>query len=271
MLASGFPAESMQTIQIEFRDEIIWITLNRPAQFNAINDQMLGELGKVLDNVKNDRAVRTVVLTGSGKAFCYGLDFAELDGLNVEEKRVKVPALLRKFQSIIYTIATLDRPVVACINGFATGAGLDLALACDFRVASQTAKLSSAYVKMALIPDGGGTYFLPRLIGYGRAMDMIARGTVVTAEEGLGFGLVTRAVPSEKLAEETMAFAKEIATGPTRTIALAKAAMFKNQSNGIEEALTQEGQMQIFCFASSDHAEAVAALKEKRKPRFKGL
>lgn len=260
----------MQTIEIEFREEIIWIALNRPNEFNALTEQMLGELAKVIDNVKHDRAVRAVVVTGKGKAFCYGLEFREIEALTIEEKRVQIPVLLKKFQSIIYALALLDRPVIACLNGFATGAGLDLAMACDYRVASQGIKLSAAYVKMALIPDGGGTYFLPRLVGYGRAMDMITRGTVVTAEEGLAIGLVTRVVPQEKLTEETTSMAKELAAGPTRAIALAKGALLRNLGTDLEKALTQEGQIQMMCFASNDHAEAVAAQKEKRKPRFKG-
>lgn len=265
-----FPREAMQTLSIEFKEEIIWITLNRPDEFNAINEPMMTEIAKVLDNIRNDRSVRAIILTGKGKAFCYGLDFHEIEDLTPEEKRIRIPVLMKKYQSIIYTFAMLDRPVIACLNGFATGAGLDLALSCDFRIAAQNVKLSSAYVKLALVPDGGGTFFLPRMIGYGRAMDMVTRGTIVTAEEGLGMGLVTKVVPADRLMEEAAAFAKELARGPTRTIAVAKGALFKNSSCDLEKALTNEGQIQMICFASNDHTEAIAAQKEKRKPRFKG-
>lgn len=261
----------MQTLEFEFKEEVIKISLNRPNEFNAINGLMLDELSKIFDNVKNDRGARGVLLTGAGRAFCYGLDLQEVQGLTDDERRIQLPVLLKKFQSLIYTIATLDRPVVAALNGFATGAGLDLALACDFRVASEAAKLSSAYVKVALIPDGGGTYFLPKMIGYGRAIDMISRGTVVTAAEAKAMGLVTSVVAPEKLMEEALALAHEVSSGPTRAFALAKATLYRNQANDLEKALTLEGQGQLLCFGSNDHTEALAALKEKRKPRFKGL
>ena len=260
----------MQTIELEFVESVIKISLNRPREFNALTELMLNELIKVIENVRNDRGVRAVVLTGNGRAFCYGLDAKELDSLNGEAEKTRISVLLKKFQAIILAIATLDRPVVAAINGFATGAGLDLTLACDIRLAAEKVKLSSAYVKMALIPDGGGTYFLPRIVGYGRAMEMIIRGTVLTAEEALGIGLVSDVKPADRLVEEALSVAREIADGPTRAIALAKRAVFANSSNDLAQALEHESHLQLQCFSSHDHAEAVTALREKRSPRFKG-
>jgi len=261
---------AMQTIEFEFKDEVIRISLNRPQEFNAINSQMVDELARIMENVKSDRSARAIVLTGNGRAFCYGLDFQEISALAEEERKLKIPLLLRKFQAIIYTLATLERPVVAALNGFATGAGLDLALACDYRVAVDGAKLSSAYIKMGLIPDGGGTYFLPRMLGYTKALDLITRGTVITSEDAKSLGLVTSIVTSDRLMGEAMALAKELAAGPTRAYALAKSTIQKNMCQDLEKALLSEGQGQLQCFATSDHAEAVAALKEKRKPKFRG-
>ena len=264
------PYIDMQTIEFEFKDEVIKISLNRPHEFNALNEQMLDELTRILENIRNDRGAKAVVLTGAGQAFCYGLDFQEIQSLSEGERTVRLPVMLKKFQTLIYTIATLDRSVVAALKGFATGAGLDLALACDFRVASDGAKLSSAHIKMGLIPDGGGTYFLPRMVGYGRAMELIMRGTVLTSAEAKDLGLVTSIAPDNRLLEEAISLAKDLASGPTRAVALIKAAMFKNISGNLEHALTLEGQSQLQCFATKDHAEALSALKERRKPRFQG-
>ncbi|MEW6369006.1 MAG: enoyl-CoA hydratase-related protein [Acidobacteriota bacterium] len=260
----------MQTLALEFVESVIKISLNRPREFNALNDLMLNELMKVIENVRNDRGVRAVVLTGNGRAFCYGLDAQEMSSLVDEADDSRIGALLKRYQSIILALATLDRPVVAAINGFATGAGLDLALACDIRMAAEKVKLSSAYIKMGLIPDGGGTFFLPRIVGHGRAVEMIMRGTVLTAEEALGIGLVSAVRPADRLVEEALTLAREIADGPTRAVALAKQAVFANSSTDLAQALENESRLQLQCFCSHDHAEAVTALREKRAPRFKG-
>ena len=170
-------------------ERVLQVRLNRPRQFNALDQTTLQELLQALEGFESS-ADEFMILIGAGRAFCFGADFSEF------EKREDLPNLLNTFQELVFRLNDCRKITVACLNGFATGAGLDLALACDFRIASENIKLGEAYISMGLVPDGGGSFFLPRLIGTGRALEMLLTGEAISAEEELTIGLVHKVFPA---------------------------------------------------------------------------
>ncbi|HJW94456.1 MAG TPA: enoyl-CoA hydratase [Thermoanaerobaculia bacterium] len=248
-------------------DGVTTITLNRPDKLNAFSGTMREELLAAL----REAAGRVIVITGAGRAFCAGGDVEYMSGLQRAGDTQSFRGLLDAGREIVTTIASLDKPVIACVNGVAAGAGCNLALACDYRIASDMAKFSQSFVKIGLHPDWGGTWSLPRLIGPGRAMEMLMTGRMVDAHEALSIGLVDRIVPAAELAAETEKLAQAIASGPPIAIAGIKRALRASGANDLHAQIELESEHQLAAFRSKDAAEGMAAFFEKRNPRFRGV
>jgi enoyl-CoA hydratase/carnithine racemase len=246
------------------------ITLNRPRALNALNREMIEELLHATRQASGDPEVRVLILTGAGRAFCFGADVSEFSRQIATGTSDSGMVLLQKVQEVICLLTSIPKPTLASVNGFATGLGLDLALACDLRVAAQRAKFAEAYISMGLIPDGGGTFFLPRLVGLARAAEMIFTGEPLDAPEAVRIGLVNRVVPAEELAKATENLADKLAKSPPLALGRAKQALWKNLGGDLESALRVEAQGQKVCLESHDHREAVQAFLEKREPVFRG-
>lgn len=264
----------METSWINYKKEegVATILLNRPRAFNALHKEMIDEFLFILRQAEEDREMKVLVLTGAGRAFCFGADIGEFNHRENQEQSGSNHALLllEKVQEIVRLLSALPKPTLAAINGFATGLGLDLALACDLRIAAQRAKFAEAYISMGLVPDGGGTYFLPRLIGLGRAAELIFRGEPLNAMEAERIGLINRVVPNDQLDASAREWAIKLARSPSLGLRFAKEALHKNLQGDLLSALQTEAGFQKLCLASEDHREAVQAFQEKRKPIFKG-
>lgn len=259
-----------QCILYKKEKAIATITLNRPRTFNALTSRMIDELLEALRGVSTDGEVKVLILTGAGRAFCFGADVEEFQQAGGQSKTEATLELLAKAQEIIRLLTSMPKPTIAALNGFATGLGLDLSLACDLRIAAERAKLAEAFVSMGLIPDGGGTFFLPRLVGFARAAELILLGKPLTPAEALQMGLVNKVVPNAELEKATLEWAETLAKGPTVAVGLAKKAMWQNLSGDLDSALRLEAEGQRICLASQDHQEAVRAYMEKRDPVFQG-
>lgn len=258
---------SQETILYAVADGVLTLTLNRPEVYNAFNEQMKKEVNEALREAERDPAVRCLVLRGAGeKAFCSGQDLKEHRG----SKRSLKESLEKSYNPMIRRIRTMEKPVVAMINGVAAGAGCSLALACDMRVMASGAKLIEVFVRIALVPDSGSHWFLPRLAGMARAFEYAATGRDVGAAEALQAGLVNRVVEPADLERETMVLARTLAKGPTRTIGLIKRTLNKALVTDLESLLDYEAHIQQIASETEDHREGVAAFLEKREPTFKG-
>jgi len=246
------------------------ITLNRPRALNALNREVIDELFTALNEAAGDPEVRVLILTGAGRAFCFGADVSEFSRQIEPGNSAPALLLLKKVQEIIRLLIGTPKPIIAGLNGFATGLGLDLALACDLRIAAERAKLAEAYISMGLVPDGGGTFFLPRLVGLAKAAEMIFTGEPLSAVEAQRIGLLNRVVPTEELPKAMDILADKLIKSPSLALGLAKQALWKNLQGNLTSALQEEAQNQKICLASEDHREAVRAFLEKRDPVFHG-
>ena len=244
------------------------ITLNRPDKLNAFTGTMREDLLEALRTCERDETVRAVVVTGAGRAFCAGGDVDYMSGLQKSGDAASFRNLLDAGRDVILQIATMPKPVIASINGVAAGAGCNLALACDYRIAEETAKLSESFVKIGLHPDWGGTWLLPRLVGRSRALELLMTGRMVDANEALAIGMVDRVAVS--LAEETQKLAATIAAAPPIAIAGIKRALDASERNDLRAQLELESEHQLRCFQSADAAEGMAAFFEKRAAAFTG-
>ena len=255
-----------ETITIEKRGAVALLTINRPDKLNALNMKVHEEGVAALDALKSDDSVRVVVLTGSGeKAFIAGADISEF----VEATPVAQRDLFHE-RTLFNTIDSFPKPVVAMINGFCLGGGNELALACDIRIGSEKARFSQPEINLGIMPGGGGTQRLARLIGEGRAMELCLLGDMIDAETAYKFGLLNRVFPIDQLEEETMKIAEMIAEKAPIALQLTKEAVkFASRSN-LDEGLRREVDLFAICFSTEDKKEGVAAFLEKRKPVFKG-
>lgn len=255
-----------ETITIDKRGGVAVLTINRPDKLNALNMKVHEEGVAALGELKADASVRVVVLTGSGeKAFIAGADISEF----VEATPVSQRDLFHE-RTLFNTIDTFPKPVIAMINGFCLGGGNELALACDIRVASEKSKFSQPEINLGIMPGGGGTQRLARLIGEGRAMEMCLAGDMIDAETAHRFGLLNHVFPAERLEEETMKLANKIAEKAPIALQLTKEAVkFASRSN-LDEGLRREVDLFAICFSTEDKKEGVSAFLEKRKPEFKG-
>jgi 2-(1,2-epoxy-1,2-dihydrophenyl)acetyl-CoA isomerase len=250
------------------RDGIATITLNRPEKLNAFTGTMREDLAAALHACESDASVRAVVITGAGRAFCAGGDVEVMSGLQKSGDGTAFQKLLDAGRDVILQIAAMSRPVIAAINGIAAGAGCNLALACDFRIASERAKLSESFVRIGLHPDWGGTWLLPRLIGRGRALELMMTGRAVDAGEALAIGMVDRVVVD--LPSETQRLARTFADAPPLAIAGIKRALGASERNDLRTQIDLESEHQLRCFLSRDATEGMAAFFEKREAKFTG-
>lgn len=245
------------------------LTLNRPRSLNALNREIIDELLAALKEASGDPEVKVLILTGAGRAFCFGADISEFSQPRDLEDLAPAHLLLEKVQEIIRLLIATPKPVIAALNGFATGLGLDLALACDLRIAAERAKLAEAFISLGLVPDGGGTFFLPRLVGLAKAAEMIFTGEPMSAAEAERIGLLNRVVATEELPKAIDILADKLIKSPSLALSLAKQALWKNLHGTLESALEEEARNQKVCLASEDHREAVRAFLEKRDPVFR--
>lgn len=260
----------MSQIELSIDEGIATIRLNRPDKLNAFAGSMREDLVSSLRDASNDKAVRVIVLTGAGRGFSAGGDVDFMQELQQRREILEFSRLLAAGAEVVTTIRELPQPVIASINGVAAGAGLNLALACDMRIASETARFSASFVRIGLHPDWGGTFFLPRLIGPSRAMELMMTGRLIEAEEALAMGLVDRVVDAESLPEVTNKLARAIAFGPPLAIRDIKRAVYESENNELRMQIRLETEHQIRAFLSSDATEGMKAFKEKRHARFRG-
>ncbi len=256
------------TILYEVHNGVLRITLNRPERLNALTDTMRHELIDAFTRAGTEDEARVVVLTGAGRGFCSGADLAAV--LESGEPVDFGQALRTTYNPLVIQMRSLPKPIIAAVNGVAAGAGMSLALACDLRIAAESASFIQAFVKIGLVPDSGSTWLLPRLVGLTRAMELMVSGRKVEAVEALEMGLVNRIVPDEELVGAVAKLAQEYASAPTRAIGLIKQAVDYALDHRLVEALEQEAELQAQAGKTADHVEGVAAFLEKRAAQFKG-
>lgn len=250
---------------------ILTVTLNRPDKLNAFTDTMLDELTAAFKKADADSLVRVVVLTGAGRGFCPGQDLAAAVERGAGSGNFSYSEHLRAhYNPLILGMRGLSKPIIAAINGVAAGAGMSLALACDYRIAAESATFIQAFVKVGLVPDSGSTWMLPRLIGMTRALDMMLSGRKVNAQEALGMGLVNSVVPNEQLMDAAHQLAQELANAPTKTIGYIKQAVAFATHSTLEDALNKEADLQDKAASTADHLEGITAFLEKRPAQFQG-
>ena len=257
-------------IQISTADCIQTITLNRPDRLNAFIGHMRRDLAEALEHAGSDRSVRVVVITGAGRAFCAGGDIAFMAELMQRRNAEEFSRILGAGRRVILAIRQMTKPVIAAINGPASGAGCNLALACDLRIASTNATFSQSFAKVGLHPDWGGTYFLPRLVTPNKACEMFFLGESIDAEEAMRLGIVNQVVAPEDLEGATLELAQRLRAAPPIALAAAKHAVYMSQAAELEEMLRYETEAQLRCFESDDAHEGVQAFLEKREPKFTG-
>ncbi len=256
------------TIQLKIENKIAFITLNRPEVFNSFNREMALALQDTFDACENNDEVRAIVLTGNGKAFCAGQDLKEVTSPEINPGFKKI--LEEHYNPIITRIREIKKPVIGAINGVAAGAGANIALACDIVVADERASFIQAFSLIGLVPDSGGTYFLPRLIGFQKASALAMLGDKIGAEEAERLGMIYKYVPSEEFEETIHKLALKLANMPTKALGMIKELFNASMTNSLQEQLKMESKYQIEAAQSGDYAEGVTAFIEKRKPNFKG-
>ncbi len=269
---AGGSDKSMSYDNIDVTEDsgIVTITLDRPDKMNALVGHMRRDLAEALEEAGSERAVRVVVITGAGRAFCAGGDLAYAAELIERDDVEEFARLLGAARRVVTAIRQMTKPVVASINGPASGAGCNLALACDLRIASANASFTQSFVKIGFHPDWGGTYFLPRLVSANKACELFFLGDPVDAPEALRLGLVNWVVPERELDAETRKLAERLRDAPPTSIAAAKQAVYLSSHEDLETMLRYEVEAQIRCFESRDGKEGVRAFLEKRAPRFTG-
>jgi 2-(1,2-epoxy-1,2-dihydrophenyl)acetyl-CoA isomerase len=258
---------NMSSILFEIKNSVAVITFNRPDKFNSFNREMAFHLQKKLDECEQDENVRCVLLTGAGKAFSAGQDIAELTG----ENAIGIDKILDEhFNPIVLKIRNLKKPVVCAVNGVAAGAGANIALCCDVVLATTSASFIQAFSKIGLIPDSGGTFFLPRLIGFAKASALMMTGDKVTAIEAEKMGMIYKVLDDADFAEESFKQAAILAQMPTQGLVFTKMALNKSMQNTFEEQLHEEDRLQRKAAVTPDYQEGINSFLEKRKPVFTG-
>jgi len=257
-------------IQVAEADGVATITLNRPDKLNAFIGHMRRDLAEALEHAGSDRNTRVVIITGAGRAFCAGGDIAFMAELMQRRDAEEFSRILGAGRRVILAIRQMTKPVIAAINGPASGAGCNLALACDLRIAANTATFSQSFAKVGLHPDWGGTYFLPRLVTPNKACELFFLGESIDANEAARLGIVNQIVAPEELESTTMQLAQRLRAAPPIALAAAKHAVYMSQAAELEEMLRYETEAQLRCFESDDGHEGIHAFLEKREPKFTG-
>jgi len=254
-------------IQFEKIEAVAKIILNRPDKYNSFVREMALELQNKLDECSQDDAVRSIIITGAGKAFCAGQDLKEVtdpDGHGIEE------IVLQHYNPIIQKIREIEKPIIAAVNGVAAGAGANLALSCDIVVATKSAGFIQAFSKIGLIPDSGGTYFLPRLIGLPKATAIMMTGEIISAEQAESMGMIYSVYEDTEFEDSALKLAQTIAAMPTKGLGYTKKLLSQSFNNSLEDQLSLEAKTQALSAATEDHQEGIQAFLEKRAPQFTG-
>lgn len=260
---------SSKHILYEVKDGVGVITLNKPERLNAVDPEMRDEIGICLEKSMADEAVKVLVITGAGRAFCAGGDLKTMPG-RIRKSIIERRDNLRTSNENIRKIRDMDKPVIAAVNGDAVGAGCNLALACDIRVASEKARFGEVFVKRGMHPDWGGVYNLTRLVGTAKACELIFTGDLIDANEAKSIGIVNRVYSDDEFQEKWKEFVKQIADGPPIPIRMAKMAIHKSDNIDLQTAMELEAYAQAIVGQTDDVKEGINAFVEKRKPVFKG-
>jgi enoyl-CoA hydratase/carnithine racemase len=259
----------MTDLLYEVKDRIATITLNRPDKLNAFTGPMIEAWAGALGEAQRDESVNVVILTGAGRAFCAGGDVGRM-GQGAPTALEHKNQLWENIHRVPKTLEAMDKPVIAMVNGLAVGAGMGMCLMCDVRVASDEARFSTGYVKVGLVPGDGDTYFLPRLVGPAKALELLWTADFIEAAEALRLGIVNRVVPATELRETTQGLARQIADGPQVPIRMIKRLVYQSLRLDLRTHLDLVSSHMAIVRQTGDHAEGVAAFKEKRPPRFQG-
>lgn len=257
-------------LRFEIDHGVATITLNRPEKLNAFTDDMLDRWVAALEACRTDPEVRAIVITGVGRAFSTGGDVDSFSASAALTPALIKERLVQGIQRLPRKMAEIDKPIIAALNGFATGGGLDIALACDIRFAAQSARLAETYARMGLIPGGGGAFLLPRIVGMAKALEMLWSCDWVDAHEAERIGLVNQVYPDDELMERTHAFARKVAEAAPLSVQLIKRVARLSLGQDLDTALDIAASNLPIARTSEDHQEAVRAFKEKRKPHFQG-
>ncbi|SDY92261.1 Enoyl-CoA hydratase/carnithine racemase [Saccharopolyspora shandongensis] len=259
----------MADLEYQVSDGIGTILLNRPKRKNAFTMEMIDEWAAAIRSARFDPEVRVLVLTGAGDAFCSGVD---LDAFTSGEKSVldHKTVLTDRIHQVALALEDLDKPVIAAVNGVAVGAGMDMALMCDIRFVGESARLSEGYVRVGLVPGDGGCYYLPRLVGTAKALELLWTGDFVDARTAVDIGIASRRVPDAELMDETYAFARRLADGPPVAIRAIKRTVYQSARTDLRTSLDLISSHMAVVQSTEDSAEAMQAFKEKRKPEFRG-
>ncbi|MCB1034129.1 MAG: enoyl-CoA hydratase/isomerase family protein, partial [Acidobacteria bacterium] len=256
----------IETLLVEHLDGVALLTINRPDKLNALNQQVRDDLLEALEAIENDDSLRVVVITGAGeKSFIAGADISEFEGRSPFDQRHAM-----RFPRIFDVMASFPKPVIAMVNGFCLGGGCELAMSCDLRIASEKARFGQPEIKLGLIPGGGGTQRMPRLIGLGHAMRLMLTGDMIGADEALQIGLVEQVVPHEDLKARTLELAGRIAQMSPLTLRVAKEAVRASERMPIEEGILYERDLFCLCFSTEDKKEGVEAFLQKRPAQWQG-
>ena len=251
-------------------DAIVVLVMNRPDRLNALNNELATALNNALGRIAGDESVRVVVLTGAGRAFCAGGDLALIGKGRASGDTRALEPLLRAGMQAVLTMRTIPQPVIAAVNGAAAGAGMNIALAADIRIAAEDSTFGQNFAKVGLFPDYGGTHFLPQLVGPSKAAELFYTGDMIDAKTALRLGIVNHVVPAAKLEVEVKSLAQKIAQGPPLAIRAVKKTLFGSEKEELTSALEHEVQQQMPCYLSEDCSEGISAFFEKRPPRFRG-
>jgi len=246
------------------------LVMNRPERLNALNGELAGALDQAFERLGRDDSIRVVVLTGAGRAFCAGGDLQIIGNARESRDAKQLEPILRAGISAVLRMRTIPQPVIAAVNGPAAGAGMNVALAADLRIAAEEASFGQNFARVGLFPDYGGTYFLPQLVGPSKAAELFYTGEMIDAAAALRLGLVNRVVPGRELDAQAKAFAAKLAGGPPLAMRAVKKTLFGSEREALERALEAEAAQQMQCFASDDALEGIRAFFEKRPPAFHG-
>ena len=257
-------------IKLDVEQQVATITLNRPDKLNAFTDEMLMGLIAAIDECDGRNDVRAVILTGAGRGFCAGGDVFAMGAEADNRPHITKHHIDEFIQAFPRRMATFDKPIIAAVNGVATGGGMDLALACDFRIAAKSARFAETYAKIGLLPGGGGAYYLPRIVGAAKALELLLTADFIEAEQALAIGLVNHVFDDDELISETMKIARRIATLPPYSVAMIKRTVYQGLESDMDSALEIVGSHIAIAKASADHAEAIAAFREKRQGNYSG-
>lgn len=260
-----------ETLLTQLENGVFTITLNRPDKLNAVTELLLTELLQAFTEAESESTVRVIILTGAGRGFCAGQDLAAAVESGAGGADFSYSQhLIKTYNPLILKMRSLPKPILAAVNGVAAGAGMSLALACDLRLAAESASFLQAFVKVGLVPDSGSTWLLPRLVGSARALELMLSGRRVTAQEALALGMVNQVVPDSDFTAATARYATELANGPTLTLGLIKQSAEFALTSTLEQSLFKEAELQDIAGRTADHMEGISAFLQKRPAQYSG-